>query len=71
MTVTRSSSWRLPVTWYVTVRASAAGGGAAWVGSRVLGAAVVGVGDTLVMVSGGSAVGDGALLALAYGAALG
>ena len=54
---------------YVTVRGSPAGGGAASVGA-VLGAAVA-VGDTLVMVSGGSAVADGALLALGVGAALG
>ena len=51
------------------MRASAAGGGAASVGC-VLGAAVA-VGDTLVMVSGGSAVGEGALLALGFGAPLG
>ena len=70
--MTRSRNWRLPVTWYVTVRGSAAGGGAATVGA-VLGAAAVGVGDTLVMVSRGSAVADGALgegAALGYGTAL-
>ena len=37
----------------------------------MVGAAAVGVGVTLVMVSGGSAVADGALRAVGEGAALG